>query len=320
MSVLCMLRPSLLIALVLGSVSPDASLNSTSNTAELTFGCQDPVSGVHLTCAQCPPGRFLRERCTAERDSVCEECPPGSFTALWNHINRCLSCGVCGRNMVETTRCSRQRDCACECKHGYYYRQRAGMCVRWSQCGTGHGVSQPGSPHVDSVCAPCPDGTFSNTVSSESSCVSHTNCSSINMEAVVKGNSWHDNVCSTCIEAQSQDPLQLGRPLLASFFAHHELSLRRLRHVVSMLPPSGGTGTHRRALSSLNQGQLQTRLEQWISETSLEHLRTLPPILSETGAMHTAEKLRNKLTRIQTGLNQVCPRSVLQPRPIPFLL
>uniref|UniRef100_A0A3B4A860 TNFR-Cys domain-containing protein n=1 Tax=Periophthalmus magnuspinnatus TaxID=409849 RepID=A0A3B4A860_9GOBI len=291
---------------------------------EEMFRGVDPVSGAEVMCHQCPPGQFLRQRCTAAQQSVCEDCPPGSFTALWNHISRCLRCGVCGRNMEETRSCSRDRDCDCQCKHGYFYSQRAGMCVRWSECATGQGVTAPGETRTkpglnqDIVCALCANGTFSDQVSSESTCSAHKTCSA-HEKAIIKGNSWHDAVCATCQEARHKGkpatsalltlsyPEDILRTILPSFFSHHTLSLRRLRHVVSKLPSVQGRVLRRRSLSGLNQDQLRSRLDLWIRESHPDYFRTLHKILQETGAAYTAEKLQHKLDRIKSALNHICP-------------
>lgn len=275
-----------------------------------TFKDVDPVSGKEVTCAQCPPGQFLRRRCTESTESVCEDCPPGSFTALWNYIGRCLRCGICGRNMVQHRVCQRDRDCACQCKPGYYYKERAGMCVRWAECGTGTGVTVPGSPVRNTECAPCANGTFSDRVSSESGCSAHSLCQAPGSKVILKGNAWHDLICAgSCEEACRHDGVDFLRRLLPSFFSHHSLSLRRLRHVHSKLPSADVTGKRRRsAVSGLNQDQLKARLDQWILESSPDHLRTLPQILIETGAVYTAERLTAKLTRIQSNIQQLCPQ------------
>ncbi|XP_072304431.1 tumor necrosis factor receptor superfamily member 6B [Eucyclogobius newberryi] len=290
-----------------------SSENLSVNSVELTFRGVDPVSGAELSCLQCPPGKFLRQRCTAAQQTVCEDCPPGSFTALWNHISRCLRCGVCGRNMVETSHCSRQRDCDCQCRHGFYYKQRAGMCVRWAPCEPGHGVSTPGTPFENTICVPCANGTFSDQISSESSCSSHKICSGTNEKIIVKGNAWHDTICATCSDARGKEPVDILRTFLPSFFSRHVLSLRRLRHVLSKLPSGGGRTVQRHSLSGLNQDQLQTRLDLWIRDSRPDHLRTLPQILTETGAFHTAERLQDKLGRVKSTLSQICPDALPLP-------
>ncbi|KAK7898187.1 hypothetical protein WMY93_019040 [Mugilogobius chulae] len=167
---------SSLVLFLLLNLDLSSAFNSSLNHVDQTFSCVDPVSGAELTCRQCPPGKYLLSRCTSERQ----------------------------RNMVETSRCSAEKDCDCECKPGYYYKQRAGMCVRWSECTTGQGVVQKGTPSENTVCAPCSNGTFSDQVSSESVCSPHRICSGPEEKTVVKGNSWHDAVCVSCSQARGK--------------------------------------------------------------------------------------------------------------------
>lgn len=121
------------VALVDGAAAPP-----------LTFTDTDPMSGKQLECDRCPPGTYLRARCTSTRKSECAPCPQGSFTELWNYIDKCLRCGVCGQNQVEKTACSADSDCQCECKQGYYYKQRNDMCLRHSECPPGQEVLTKG--------------------------------------------------------------------------------------------------------------------------------------------------------------------------------
>uniref|UniRef100_A0A8C6TU63 TNFR-Cys domain-containing protein n=1 Tax=Neogobius melanostomus TaxID=47308 RepID=A0A8C6TU63_9GOBI len=256
----------------------------------------------------------MERRCTASSPSVCEACPPGSFTALWNYIGRCLRCSVCARNMVQSRECRRDADCSCECRHGYWYKERAGMCVRWSECGTGHGVTAAGSPQTDIVCSPCVNGTFSDRVSSESGCSAHSVCVAPRSE-VLRGTAWHDVICAspysllliTNPPALPPDAAHFLRPLLPSFFSHHALSVRRLRHLLGKLPSSDSDSVakRRRSISRLTQDQLRARLDQWVREAGPAHLRSLPLLLAETGAMFTADRLTHKL-----GLQKVMEKQV----------
>ncbi|KAJ0055203.1 hypothetical protein NL108_012720, partial [Boleophthalmus pectinirostris] len=59
------------------------------------------------------------------------------------------------------------------------------------------------SPFTDAVCASCPNGTFSDQVSSEATCSAHKTCPA-HEKAVIKGNSWHDTVCAPCHEARQK--------------------------------------------------------------------------------------------------------------------
>lgn len=53
-----------------------------------------------------------------------------------------------------------------------------------------------GTPERNTVCKRCPDGFFSDEMSSKAPCRKHTNCSALGLLLTQKGNATHDNVCS----------------------------------------------------------------------------------------------------------------------------
>lgn len=121
-----------------------ASISVQANTPLPTFTDTDPLTGAMLECDFCPPGTYLRARCTSTHRSRCAPCPSGSFTELWNHIGKCFRCGSCGQNQVVKQPCLPNSDCRCECKPGYFYRQKYDMCIRHSVCPVGQGVLRNG--------------------------------------------------------------------------------------------------------------------------------------------------------------------------------
>ncbi|KAF7641434.1 hypothetical protein LDENG_00281530, partial [Lucifuga dentata] len=113
-------------------VSPAAPLRMFQRT--------DPHTGMSLLCDRCPPGTYMHACCTATSKTQCAPCPSGSFTELWNHISKCLRCGVCGHNQVVKSACKANSDCRCACKDGHYFHKKYDMCLRHSACPSGHGV------------------------------------------------------------------------------------------------------------------------------------------------------------------------------------
>lgn len=110
----------------------------------LTFKDTDRMTGASLECDRCPPGTYLRARCTSTQKSQCAPCPSGSFTELWNYIGKCLRCDVCGQNQVVKRACTADSNCHCECKQGYYYKTEYDMCIGHSACPVGEGVLSNG--------------------------------------------------------------------------------------------------------------------------------------------------------------------------------
>ena len=65
-------------------------------------------------------------------------------------------------------------------------------------------MSPPGTPNADTVCQVCPNGTYSNMVSDQQSCMQHQNCEAAGMLLVLNGSTWHDSVCTSCEELRSK--------------------------------------------------------------------------------------------------------------------
>ncbi|KAM7384847.1 hypothetical protein PAMA_011959 [Pampus argenteus] len=282
------LLPVLLLLLSLSGVAP----------LRQTYRDVDPLNGEQVECDRCPPGTFLRSGCTLTRRSQCAPCPEGSFTELWNYIGKCLRCAVCGLNQVIKTPCTANRDCECECKHGYYYKDD--ICYRHSQCMTGQGVQTQGTPDEDTVCHVCPNGTYSNLVSAQQRCMQHRSCEAAGLQLVLKGCTWHDNVCTSCDELQSKDGAEFLREILPTFFVHQRLSIRRLRLIVNKLSGNG------KQQEGVNYSNLQARLNTWITSATATQLQDLPAVLKKTGANNAAEKLQNKMQRMSSHLKGLC--------------
>ncbi|KAF3706980.1 Tumor necrosis factor receptor superfamily member 6B Decoy receptor 3 [Channa argus] len=266
-----------------------------------TFKHTDPITGKSIECERCPPGSYLRSRCTSTQKTVCAPCPAGSFTALWNYIPKCLRCSMCSMNQVVKTACAADRDCQCQCAEGYYYKQSYDMCLRHSECPSGEGVLSTGTPSDDTVCQICPNGTFSSTVSAHLNCTEHKICTAAGLQLMLKGSVWHDSVCANCQNLKSRDGADYLKEILSSFFGHYKLNIKRLRRVVHHLE-QGDKG----ATSELSLSDLHRRLDAWVDSATASKVRQLPEILKKVGADHASERLLSKLQRIEGNLNELC--------------
>ncbi|XP_045914148.1 tumor necrosis factor receptor superfamily member 6B-like isoform X2 [Micropterus dolomieu] len=269
-----------------------------------TFRDTDRTTGMTVVCDKCPPGTFMKARCTSTHKSECAPCPQGSFTELWNYIGKCLRCGACGQNQVEKTACSAERDCQCECKKGYYYKKNYDMCFLHSECPPGQGVLTQGTADEDTVCHTCPNGSYSDTVSAHQNCTEHTICKDAGLELVLKGSIWHNSVCTSNEELKSRNGGDYLKEILPTFFVHQKMSLRRLRQILHRLPSEdrkkqGGT-------SGLNYSQLNVRINTWVTSATGKQIQQLPEILNQTGAISAGEKLQKKLRRINSRLSELC--------------
>lgn len=275
---------------------------SGSASPPLTFEDRDPITGNTVTCDRCPPGQYLRARCSVARKSDCAPCPDGSFTELWNHIGKCLRCGVCGQNQVVKTPCSADRDCQCQCKQGYYYKPQYDMCLRHSACPSGQGVLTTGTPDMDTVCQTCPNGTFSDSPSALKNCSDYRRCSGAGLQVALGGSSWHDNVCVNC--SALKDGADYLREILPSFFIHQKINIKRLRRIVHRLPSEDGR--RQAGTSDLDLSELHARINEWVGSATPAQVRELPKVLTDTGATGASERLQKKLQRVDAQLKEQC--------------
>uniref|UniRef100_A0A4W6BSX6 TNFR-Cys domain-containing protein n=1 Tax=Lates calcarifer TaxID=8187 RepID=A0A4W6BSX6_LATCA len=277
-TLLQMLLPFLPVMLL----SARAVLVASVAAPALTFRGTDPITGQPVVCDRCPPGTYLRARCTMTRKSECAPCPPGSFTELWNHIGKCLRCGVCGHDQVVKKACSADSDCQCQCKDGYYYQKNYDMCLRHRECPSGEGVLTEGTADEDTVCHTCPNGTYSDTMSAHQTCTEHKSCRAAGQQLVLKGSIWHDSLCVSCTELQSRDGASYLREILPAFFAHHTLTVKRLRRIVHHLPSEDGK--KQAGTSTLNLPELRVRINAWVASATAQQIRRLPEALIKAGA------------------------------------
>ncbi|XP_029299267.1 tumor necrosis factor receptor superfamily member 6B-like isoform X2 [Cottoperca gobio] len=267
-----------------------------------TFTYTDPVSGSSVECDRCPPGTYLRARCTSTAKSVCVPCPSGSFTELWNSIAKCLRCGVCGHYEVVRTACSADSDLQCECNQGYYYKKSSGMCHRHRQCPSGQEVLTKGGADEDTTCHSCPIGTYSDTASAHQNCTQHKRCDAPELQLVLKGSTWHDSVCKKREELESRDGGDYLKEILPAFFVHQKMCIRRLRQIVHKLRSEDGK---KQRSSGLNLSALHVQINTWVASATANQIRQLPAILTKTGANSAGERLLNKLKKIDSNLSQI---------------
>ncbi|XP_064415047.1 CD27 antigen [Latimeria chalumnae] len=88
-------------------------------------------------CKMCPPGFFMKSRCTATSDTHCEPCVTGeAFNTGWNTKFSCERCRLCVEVFRYMKNCTHDSDSECTCKPGL-------TCLD-SEC-TRCGISTPAS-------------------------------------------------------------------------------------------------------------------------------------------------------------------------------
>ncbi|XP_015213281.1 tumor necrosis factor receptor superfamily member 6B [Lepisosteus oculatus] len=192
-----------------------------------TYQHRDPVTGKMLLCNQCPPGTHLQNHCTTKHQTVCALCPAQHYTQYWNYLPMCLYCNnFCRENQFVKEECSPTYNRVCECKKGYYWDSE--FCIKHTECPSGYGVKAKGTANKDTVCEKCLSGYFSSKISSHLSCMKHTNCTAHGLKRILKGTSWHDNLCISFSDFQVKGTLSLYREIILEFFSHQKMKLKKV--------------------------------------------------------------------------------------------
>ncbi|XP_041809846.1 tumor necrosis factor receptor superfamily member 1B isoform X1 [Chelmon rostratus] len=173
----------------------DSDGNCNSSTEYL-------LDGSNLCCKKCLPGHRLKQTCSETTEAVCEQCPAGQYMEGTNYSPNCFSCNKCKsvKGLREVQNCSPTTRSKCGCQSGMYCIMGfddpfCSECSKYKQCRVGYGVSVPGTADSDVKCERCPDGTFSDSVSSMDRCRPHTNCHG--RVVVKKGDATSDTECES---------------------------------------------------------------------------------------------------------------------------
>ncbi|KAJ8005197.1 hypothetical protein DPEC_G00144130 [Dallia pectoralis] len=149
-------------------------------------------------CDFCPKGQYARTQCTGSEKTKCKVCPHELYTDVSNILSQCLSCRVCypNNNQRVLAECMASSDRQCECVTGFYCRDDGcEHCLHVKVCPMGSGVLTPATGRNDTVCAPCPHGTFSNVTDALTKCRPHTSCAAMGKEIKIAGTDRVDVVC-----------------------------------------------------------------------------------------------------------------------------
>ncbi|XP_067094498.1 tumor necrosis factor receptor superfamily member 5 isoform X2 [Osmerus mordax] len=153
-------------------------------------------------CDRCPKGQHVVTDCTPSKPTTCKICQLNQYIPDWNFSHQCFSCrNLCSSNnhMKTTTECHPEQDRQCECVSGYYFIDKdKEHCTPVTKCNPGSGVKVHATTLNDTVCAPCPLGTFS-PKKDLFPCRPHTNCEKQGRELKSEGTYTSDAVCGPVI-------------------------------------------------------------------------------------------------------------------------
>ncbi|XP_072465008.1 tumor necrosis factor receptor superfamily member 8 isoform X2 [Notamacropus eugenii] len=148
-------------------------------------------------CYRCPSGQVPWKPCPQGPEDCRKKCDPDYYLEE-ERKSRCQPCVSCIRgDLVKKNDCTWNSPRVCECQKGMFcatpVSYSCARCVEHSLCSEGTRVKHQGTPEKNTVCEPCPPGTFSNQSSNAKDCQPHTRCTTPIRQ---KGNATHDNVCS----------------------------------------------------------------------------------------------------------------------------
>ncbi|KAI4874364.1 hypothetical protein NFI96_017454 [Prochilodus magdalenae] len=145
-------------------------------------------------CKMCGPGTRMKQRtdCT---DPNCEMCGTGEYQASYTKEFKCQQQPFCDPNLnfkIQTNPSTTQL-ISCECIPDHHCSsQECISCVKNTVCKPGQQVKTLGTLKSDTVCEPCPNGTFSITHTMK--CQPWTSCPSGHFESV-PGTQTSDRSC-----------------------------------------------------------------------------------------------------------------------------
>ncbi|XP_074868160.1 tumor necrosis factor receptor superfamily member 5 isoform X2 [Carettochelys insculpta] len=166
-----------------------------------------------MCCKLCEPGHKLKSECTEQSESSCQACEAGHFQHLWTKERHCIHHTYCDPNagLVVRSPGNATSNVLCECKEGMYCSgSDCQTCLSISPCRPGEGVTQKASSRLNTVCAACKWGTFSNTTSFTEPCRPWTSCEALGLVLKANGTNVSDATC----EPRRSRPLGLGLGLI----------------------------------------------------------------------------------------------------------
>ncbi|XP_013808678.2 tumor necrosis factor receptor superfamily member 6B [Apteryx mantelli] len=218
-------------------------LAELSSSFQPTYLWKDAVTNEKITCQQCPPGTFVAQHCTRERQTVCEPCPDLHYTQYWNYLEKCRYCNViCEEKQVEVQQCNSTHNRVCQCQEGYYSEME--FCIKHSECPPGSGVFKPGTPFKNTECHPCPRGFFSSSNSSTKLCQPHQDCVQQGKITNVQGNQYHDTLCTSCGVGRGNGTQGAAlededcEQAVIDFVAYQNIPVRKLKRLQQILEHS----------------------------------------------------------------------------------
>ncbi|XP_078254591.1 tumor necrosis factor receptor superfamily member 11B-like [Rhinoraja longicauda] len=230
------------------AIAPFIYASAEASASEHTYQHEGRV------CRRCPPGLYMKRRCTKSHDTICAPCTTNHYTQFWNYIHKCQYCNnFCQENQYVKSECNQFHNRVCECKDGYFWKYE--FCMKQKECPQGFRVAAPGTPHKDTVCAKCGPGFFSSVSSATMQCQRHTNCTELGLKLDIVGTMWHDNLCSPCQPSGTEEGISECEEALFNFVARQNIRQKKMLQLGKAL-----TILTQADVTQIKNGEQQTRL------------------------------------------------------------
>ncbi|KAI1890809.1 hypothetical protein AGOR_G00157440 [Albula goreensis] len=145
-----------------------------------------------LCCEYCPPGHFVKEDCSLQKQTECAPCEPGTFSAVSDNENACKQCKTCQHDTLKI--CTPDHDTNCTCREDFLCTTDAcNKCQKKEKCPRGQELQRSGNYEYKFKCEPCSDGKYSDIEGG--ACKPITRCDQLGQEKVFPGNSTHNSIC-----------------------------------------------------------------------------------------------------------------------------
>ncbi|XP_017274635.1 tumor necrosis factor receptor superfamily member 5 [Kryptolebias marmoratus] len=144
-------------------------------------------------CKLCEPGKRMSP--SSCQHPVCVDCEPNRYQDEHNKEAKCKQQPYCdpNKNFQVLMHVSNTEKNSCVCKKDFHCSSTQCItCVPHTTCEPGEDLFSKGNQTHDSVCRPCPEGTFSSTTNSK--CVQWTKCKE-GFHVAQNGTSRSDRVC-----------------------------------------------------------------------------------------------------------------------------
>uniref|UniRef100_A0A3Q4BIU0 TNFR-Cys domain-containing protein n=1 Tax=Mola mola TaxID=94237 RepID=A0A3Q4BIU0_MOLML len=198
--------------------SESVSASRTETGLDMCFSRQDTAAAqptcdpltqyekLGLCCKKCGPGTSMTSLGTC-LEPQCQLCEKNEYQDNYNIEPKCQRQPYCdpNKNFQVPTHDSK-RQTICLCKEGFHCSTKECItCVPHTACEPGLGVLAKGNHTLDTRCATCTEGTFSDEKSVDGVCKKWTECG-IGQYLHQSGTDRSDNVCGELCTKKTEMP------------------------------------------------------------------------------------------------------------------